>query len=192
MQGNESEIVGTYATSLSALYELGSTVEETTATMYSFGHTVPPVKTSLVNMLILMIIMLSGMLIAISIVGEKSDNTINAINVTPVSQTEFVMGKVLMGGFIALISIVASLLITGYNDINWLMIILVGISSMLLSFIVGFVQGLASKDVIEAGANVKLIMLPAGASIAVYELLAPNGSGQCTGIHSIGHSRQMT
>jgi ABC-type Na+ efflux pump permease subunit len=173
LQGNEPEIVGTYATSLSALYELGSTVEESTATMYSFGHTVPPVKTSLVNMLILMIIMLSGMLIAISIVGEKSDNTINAINVTPVSQTEFVMGKVLMGGFIALISIVASLLITGYNDINWLMIILVGMSSMLLSFIIGFVQGLASKDVIEAGANVKLIMLPAGASIAVYELLAP-------------------
>lgn len=172
LQGNESEMVVNYATSLSALYELGSTIEETTATIYSFERTVPPIKTMLVNMLISMIIMLSGMLIAISIVGEKADNTINAINVTPVSQTEFVLGKTLMGGSIALISIIISLFITGYNDINWLMIILVGISSMVLSLIVGFVQGLASQDVIEAAANVKLIMLPVAGSIAGYELLA--------------------
>lgn len=172
LQGNEPEVVESYATSLSALYELGSTIEETTATMYSFGRTVPPIKTMLVNMLISMIIMLAGMLIAISIVGEKADNTINAINVTPVSQTEFVMGKTLMGGGIALVSIIIALFITGYYDINWFMIILVGISSMALSLIVGFLQGLASDDVIEAATNVKLIMVPIAGSIAGYELLA--------------------
>ena len=174
IQGNESEIVENYAASLSALYELGSTVNETTATMYSFGHSVSPVKTMLVNMLISMTIMLAGMLIAISIVGEKADNTINAINVTPVSQTEFVLGKSLMGGFIALISIIISLLITGYYDINWLMIILVGLSSMVLSLVLGFVQGLASDDVIEAASNIKLIMLPVAGSIVGYELLSAN------------------
>ncbi len=171
-QGNEPEIVVGYATSLSALYELGSNIEESTATIYSFGHTVPPIKTMLVNMLIAMTIMLAGMLIAISIVGEKADNTINAINVTPVSQTEFIIGKSLMGGFIALISIIIALLITGYYDINWFMIILVGISSMALSLIVGFVQGLASDDIIEAATNVKMIMIPIAGSIAGYELLA--------------------
>lgn len=171
LQGNEPRIVEGYAISLSALYELGSAIDETTATMYSFGHTVPPIKTMLVNMLISMTIMLAGMLIAISIVGEKADNTINAINVTPVSQTEFVLGKTLMGGSTALISIIIALLITGYYDINWFMIILVGISSMVLSLIVGFVQGLASDDVMEAAANVKLILLPVAGSIVGYELL---------------------
>ena len=45
-----------------------------------------------------MITLLSGMLIAISIVGEKTDNTINAVNVSPASQTAFILGKSNDGG----------------------------------------------------------------------------------------------
>ncbi len=123
-------------------------------------------------MLISMIIMLSGMLIAISIVGEKADNTISAITVTPVSQNSYIIGKSMMGGFVALTAIIASLFITGYYDINWAMIILVALSSLILSMVVGFVQGIASDDIIEASANVKMIMLPIAGSIAGYELLA--------------------
>lgn len=172
LEGNEPEIVENYAISLSALYEAGATIDETTASIYSFRYTVPPIKTMLVNMLISLTIMLAGMLIALSIVGEKADNTINAINVSPVSQTQFIFGKTMMGGFIALISIVLALLITGYYSINWFMILLVGISSMVLSFIVGFLQGLASDDVIEAAANIKLVFLPVAGSIVGYELLS--------------------
>jgi len=61
LQGNESEIVEEYAVLLNTLYELGATEEETTAQLISFGRTVPPLKTMLVNMLILMTIMLAGM-----------------------------------------------------------------------------------------------------------------------------------
>jgi ABC-2 type transport system permease protein len=172
LQGNEPEIVEGYSVMLSSLYELGATKEETTATMLSFGHTVPPLKTMLVNMLISITIMLSGMLIAISIVEEKSENTINALNVTPLSQTGYVIGKSAMGGIIAMTSIILSLLITGYYDINWFMIIIVGLTSLMLSFVVGFLQGLASDDIIEAAANVKMIMLPIAGSIAGYELIA--------------------
>lgn len=172
LQGNESEVVEEYTALLSTFYELGTTKADTTATIMSFGHTVPPLKTMLVNGLISITIMLAGMLIAISIVGEKADNTINALNVTPLSQTGFVIGKSMMGGLIALGSIVVSLLITGYYDINWIMILLVGLMSLILSFTVGFLQGLASDDIIEAAANVKMIMLPAAGSIIGFELLA--------------------
>ncbi len=172
LQGNEAEVVEQYAKVLQAFYDIGTTKEDTTAVIKDFGHTVPPLKTMLVNMLISMTIMLAGMLIAISIVEEKSENTINAINVTPLSQTGFVVGKSLMGGVIALASIVVSLIITGYSDINWFMIILVGMMSMILTLVMGFVQGLASDDVIEAAANVKMIMLPVAGSIVGYELLA--------------------
>lgn len=174
LQGDEPDMVQSYATSLAALYQTGSTIEASNASMYSFEQSLSPIKTMLVNMLISMVVMLAGMLIAISIVGEKADNTINAVNVTPVSQTEFILGKTLLGGFIALFSIIISLLITGYVDINWLMIVLVGISSMALSLIVGFIMGLASDDVIEAATNVKMIMIPVAGSIAGYELLAAN------------------
>jgi len=172
LQGNESEIVEEYAVQLNTLYELGATEEETTAQLISFGRTVPPLKAKLVNMLIAMTIMLAGMLIAMSIVEEKAENTINAINVTPISQTGFVIGKSLLGGAAALLGIIGSVLITGFYDINWFMIVLVGLTSMILSLVVGFLQGLSSEDVMEAAGSVKLLFLPIAGSIAVYEFLA--------------------
>ncbi len=172
LQGNESKIVKDYAVQLNTLYELGATEEETTAQLISFGRTVPPLKAKLVNMLIAMTIMLAGMLIAIGIVEEKAENTINAINVTPISQTGFVIGKSLLGGAAAMLGIIGAVLITGFYDINWLMIILVGLTSMILSLVVGFLQGLSSEDIMEAAGGVKLIMLPLAGSIAVYELVA--------------------
>ena len=172
LQGNESETVEEYAVQLNTLYELGATEEETTAQLISFGRTTPPLKTMLVVMLISMTIMLAGMLIAMGIVEEKAENTINAINVTPVSQTGFVIGKSLLGGTAALLGIIGAVLITGFYDINWFMIVLVGLTSMILSLVIGFLQGLSSGDVIEAAGNVKLVMLPIAGSIAGYEFLA--------------------
>ncbi len=172
LQGNEPSMVKDYTALLNALYELGATKEQTTAQIMSFGRTVPPLKTMMVNMLISMTIMLVGMIIAIGIVEEKASNTINAINVSPLSQMGFAVGKSIFGGIMALIGIVASLLITGYYDINWFMLILVGITSMVLSLVVGFLQGLYSDDLMEAAASVKLLMLPIAGSIVGYELLS--------------------
>jgi len=174
LQGNELEMVEEYAVQLNTLYELGATEEETTARLISFGRTVPPLKAKLVVILISMTIMLAGMLIAMSIVEEKADSTINAINVTPRSQTGLVIGKSLMGGAAALMGIIGAVLITGFYDINWFMILLVGLTSMILSLVIGFLQGLSSADVIEAASNVKMIFLPIAGSIAVYEFASEN------------------
>lgn len=172
VEGNEDEALLGHVKVLNSLYDLGITGQETTAEILSFEKTVPPLKTKLVNMLILIIIMLAGMIISLGIVEEKSDNTISAMNVTPVSQNSFILGKSLLGGFSAVTSIILSLLITGYYNINWFMIIIVVITSMILSLVIGFLQGINSSDVIEAAAGVKMMMLPIIAAIAVYELLA--------------------
>jgi ABC-2 type transport system permease protein len=172
LQGNELETVEEYVVLLNTYYELGSTKEETTAQLISFGRTVPPLKTKLVNMLIAMTIMMTGMLISIGIVEEKAGNTISAINVTPISQTGFVIGKSLLGVVSALVGITGALLITGFYAINWFMILLVGLTSMILSFVIGFLQGLSSADVMEAAGSVKMIVLPLAGSIAGYEFLA--------------------
>jgi ABC-type multidrug transport system permease subunit len=174
LQGNESEMVEEYAVHLNTLYELGATKEETTAQLISFGRTVPPLKTMLVVMLISMTVMLAGMLIAMGIVEEKSENTINAINVTPVSQTGFVVGKSLLGGAAALVGIIGAVLITGFYDINWFMIVLVGLTSMILSLVIGFLMGLSSADVVEAAGNVKMVFLPIAGTVAVYEFASAN------------------
>ncbi len=172
LQGNESVATEQMTKTFSALYQLGATKAETTAEVLDFGLTVPPLKTKLVNMLILLTIMLSGMLIALGIVEEKQDNTVHAIQVTPVSQNTFILGKSLIGGLMTLGGIVGALLITGYYGVNWAMILLVGLTSMLLSLLVGFLQGLNSNDIIEAAAGVKMLMLPIAGSIAGYEFLS--------------------
>ncbi len=171
-QGNENQAIKEYVIALNALYEIDSTGEPSKVQIHSFGYNVPPLKAKLVNMLILLSVMLSGMLIAITIVEEKAENTISAVNVTPISQTGFVLGKSLLGGTVVMVSIMVSLLITGYYDINWGLILLVGFTAMLLSLIVGFLQGLNSKDVMEAAGSVKLVMFPIVLSVVGYELLA--------------------
>jgi len=172
LQGNESEMVEDYVLMLSAYYELGATKDETNAQLLSFGKTVPPLRTKLVNILVLLTITLAGMLIAMSIVEEKAENTINAINVAPIPQTAFVAGKSLFGSSAAMLGIIGAILITGFYDINWFMIIIVGLTSMTLSLVIGFLQGLSSKDVMEAAGSVKLLFLPITGSIAVYEFVA--------------------
>ncbi|NLB20179.1 MAG: ABC transporter permease [Clostridium sp.] len=174
VEGNEAPGFIEGAQRINVFYELGATKENTTAQVLSFEKSEPPLKGQLTNMLILMIIMLSGMIISLGIVEEKSDNTVSAMNVTPVTQNSFIMGKSLLGGVTALVSIVISLLILGYNDINWWMIILIGLTTMILTFVVGFIQGVSSSDVIEAAAGVKLLLLPMAGSIAGYELLSAN------------------
>jgi len=172
LEGNEDAYIASSMETLNVLYELGATKENTTAEIYSFEKTVPPLKTKLVNMLILMVIMLAGMIISLGIVEEKADNTVSAMNVSPVSQNEFIIGKSILGGSVALGSIIISLLILGYYDINWIMIILVGMTTMILTFVVGFLQGISSTDVIEAAAGVKMMLLPIAGSIVGYELLS--------------------
>ncbi len=172
VEGNEEPGIIKSAEVYNVLFELGATRENSTAQILSFEKTVPPIKSKLANMLILMLIMLSGMIISLGIVEEKSDNTVSAMNVTPVSQNAFILGKSLLGSGVAMVSIVISLLILGYYDINWGMILLVGLTTMILTFVVGFLQGISSDDVIEAAAGVKLMLLPIAGSIAGYELLS--------------------
>lgn len=172
VEGNEDPGVLEIAQMVHRFYQADADKDNSLADMYSFEKTVHPLKSKLANMLILLVIMLAGMIISLGLVEEKSDNTISAMNVTPVSQNAFIIGKSLLGGFVALGSIVISLLILGYYDINWFMIILVGFTTMILTFVVGFLQGINSSDVIEAAAGVKLMMLPIAGSIAGYEFLS--------------------
>jgi ABC-2 type transport system permease protein len=52
------------------------------------------------------------------------------------------------------------------------MILLSGFTSMLLSLIIGFLQGINSKDIMEAAGSVKILMFPMALSIAGYELFS--------------------
>ena len=114
------------------------------------------------------------MLIAMNILEEKVDQTVAAINVTPTSRRAFILGKGFTGMFVAIVSSIAVILITGFYTVNIGQAVLVIFSTTILSLIIGFLQGLNSDDFMEAAGSVKLLFLPMAGSIAGYEFVKGN------------------
>lgn len=151
-------------------YEEKGEISSGHASFTDFGRTAPPLKSTLITGLLILITILSGMLISLGIVDEKSDKTIRAMKVTPVSTTSFILGKGLIGIIYTLVCGIAILFVSGYFAGNALQILMVLLASSFISLIVGFLVGLTSDDFIEAAGNVKLIMIPAIIPILVTEL----------------------
>ncbi len=170
-QGNEPESVVEFAKLLNSYHALDLDVENTTAVIESFGRTESPLKKLLVNIMILMTSVLAGMLISINIVEEKVDNTVSAINVSPISRVGFILGKSMTGMFLAVYGTVAILWITGFSDVNLGQIALAIVSVTLLSILIGFIEGINNDDVMNAAAGIKMLFLPLGAGVAAAELL---------------------
>jgi ABC-type multidrug transport system permease subunit len=170
-QGNEPESVVSFAKFLNTAAELDMQVSETTAVIETFGRTEPPLKKMLVNLTILLTSILVGMLISINIVEEKADKTVRAISVTPISQAAFILGKSMIGIFLAIFGTVAILWITGFVDVNIGQVLLTILSVSLLSVLVGFIEGINNDDIMNAAASMKLLFLPVGAAVAAAELL---------------------
>ena len=170
-QGNEPESVTDHAKLMNAYYLLDMQVDETTVEFQSFGRTEAPLKKMLVNAAMMFTAVMSGMLISISLVEEKMDNTVAAINVSPISRFGYVLGKSLFGMGYSVIGVIALLWITGYGNVNIGQMIVAIIGVTILSIIIGFIQGVMNKDVMEAAGSVKMLFFPLIGAIAVSEFV---------------------
>ncbi len=171
-QGNEPAGVVDFTKALQALYVLDAKVEDSTAEIISFGMDIPPLKKMLVNISILFTSVLGGMLIAINIVEEKGDNTISAVNVTPISRMGFILGKSMTGLILPIYGSISIILITGFSHVNLLQMMLIVLSASLLSLLIGFVEGLANDDMMTAAGSFKMIFLPVAGAVAVAEAVS--------------------
>jgi hypothetical protein len=171
-QGNEPGYVVEFAKVLKTLYENGLSIDESNAEIIGFGKETPPLKKMLVNISILLSSVLGGMLITINIVEEKADNTISAINVTPISGLGYILGKSAMGLIMPLYGTFALILITGYGGVNILQILLLMLSAAVLSMIIGFLEGLTNDDMVMAVGNFKIVFMPMAGAIAVAEAVS--------------------
>lgn len=173
-QGNEPESVIDHARLLNTYHDLQMQVDESSVEFISFGRTEPPLKKMLVNAAMMFTAVLAGMLISLNLVEEKMDNTVAAVNVSPISRIGYVIGKSLVGVFFSMIGAVVILWITGYQGVNigQALVAIMGVTS--LSLIIGFLQGVINKDVMEAAGSIKLLFFPLAGAIAVAELVNAN------------------
>jgi ABC-type multidrug transport system permease subunit len=170
-QGNEPESVVEMAKLLKTYVELDVDIDNSTAEIKTFGRTEPPLKKLLVNLAIMLTSVLGGILISINIVEEKSDNTVSAINVTPTSRVAFILGKSMIGMFLAVYGAAALVAITGFADVNLGQMLLAIAAVTVLSMLIGFIQGINNDDVMSAAAGIKMLFLPLAAGVAAAEFL---------------------
>jgi len=171
-QGNEPDYVVDYVKNLAAFdqYDIGK--EQSMAEIVDYGRDIPPLKKLMVNTAMIFTSILGGMLIALNIVEEKTDNTISAIHLSPVSRVGFIAGKSIIGIVIPVIGSILILIITGFKGINYFHVLLMVTTSCIISILIGFIEGINNDDVMNAAGNMKLLFLPLFGSIAAVELLA--------------------
>jgi ABC-type Na+ efflux pump permease subunit len=161
-----------YVKNLTAFDHYGIGTEDSTAEIVDYGKDIPPLKKIMVNTAIIFTSILGGMIIALNIVEEKTDNTISAIHLSPVSRMGYIAGKSLMGVFVPVVSTFLILVITGFRSINFFHAFLMIATSCIISILIGFIEGINNDDVMNAAGNMKMLFLPLFGCIAGEELLA--------------------
>lgn len=129
------------------------------------GWKLSPLKQYGASFLVIFMSVLGGMIILLNIVEEKQYNTLAAVNVSPISRIEFVIGKGLLGFVFPIIHAFGILGILHFPDINYWMVTAVTISIALISVIVGFVIGVMNDNPISAISSMKTLFIPILASI---------------------------
>ena len=171
-QGDEPDYVIDYVKNLTAFHHYDIKIVDSQAEIVDYGRDIPPLKKMMVNISLMFTSILGGMIIALNIVEEKTDNTISAIHLSPVSRIGFIAGKSIIGVFIPVVGAFIMLLMTGFRDINYFHALLMITTSCIISIIIGFIEGINNDDIMNAAGNMKMLFLPLAGAVAAVELLA--------------------
>lgn len=129
------------------------------------GWEMSPLKQHGGNIIILFTTVLGGMMIVLNLVEEKMNNTLSAINVSPASKVQLVLGKGFLGFMLSLLGSLAAVWILGFGYINYGMLLVSLVSIACISMIIGFGIGVVNDEPIAAVASMKVTFLPVLLSI---------------------------
>ncbi len=159
-QGNESEGTVKILEYIVNSYENKDMEMPIEIKISDVGWKLSPLKQYGANLMVIFMSVLGGMIILINIVEEKQYNTLSAVNVSPITRAEFVIGKGLLGFVLPIIDAFAILGILGFPGINYGMVTVVVISIAIISIIIGFVIGVMNDNPLSAISSMKTIFMP--------------------------------
>ncbi|WP_105616233.1 ABC transporter permease [Vallitalea okinawensis] len=137
------------------------------------GYSLSPIASIGSISVIITAIVLSGMFIGLSIIEDKEQRTLAALNVTPMSKSEYIIGKSSLGLILSIINTILVLWIFNLMNINILQVILLAITSYSLALVFGFFMGVTSSNQTEGIATAKIFLFIISISI-IGALLLPN------------------
>lgn len=134
-------------------------------TVSDVGWRLSPIRQYGGSILAIFVSVFGGMIIMMNLVEEKQENTLAAMNVTPVERTTFVMGKGLLGFLVPLIQVFGVLFIMDYGPIDYLKVLVVTIAIASISVMIGFLIGVTNDNVIGAISSMKVLFIPIHGSV---------------------------
>lgn len=164
-QGNELPGTDLVLRNVLRRIQAGEGALPVTVRVSDVGYGMSPLKLQGGLLLIIMTTVFGGMLILLNLIEEKMSNTISAINVSPASRPEFIVGKGMLGFATPIVGSMAAVYILGFRDFDLAMFVVSLISLALTSLIVGFVIGVTNDEPISGIAAMKGVFVPVLASV---------------------------
>lgn len=124
------------------------------------GWRLSPVKQYGGSLLAVFVTVFGAMVLMIHLVEEKQENTLAAMNVTPVKRWEYVAGKSLLGFLLPVVHVLAILVILNYGAINYAMALVITLALVLITVTTGFAIGVKTDNVIVAISALKMMFFP--------------------------------
>jgi ABC-2 type transport system permease protein len=172
LQGNESEGTDmTGAMLLDAFF--GRKAMNFDVRLDDLGKSESPFRTAGSLFIMLYVLAIPGFMVGLSLVEEKESNTMSALNVSPLTIPELILGKALFGSAAALFQMYVIIFMLGIYPVNLLMVLAMWIPGLISGLIIGFLIGVAAKDQIAAIGMMKFSFLPLVVSFAG-SLFIPN------------------
>lgn len=119
----------------------------------------PPVATMGGSIFIAFMIIITAFIIGLGVVMDKEYGTDKALRVSPLSKTDYFIGKSLFPLFVMALYTIIALLMLGLMHVNILQVYLVVLSSFTISLLFGLLIGALGKNEIEAIGIGKLLSM---------------------------------
>lgn len=164
-QGNELPQSDEALSSLLNRFAYGEAPVPVKVVVRAVGRQMSPLKLQSAVLLIMFTTVFGGMLIMLNLIEEKMSNTISAMNVSPASRAEFIIGKGLLGFIMPIIGSLGALVVLGVDTFNPSMLVVSVVSLAFISLIIGFGIGVMNSDPISGIASMKGLFIPLLASV---------------------------
>lgn len=120
------------------------------------GKTLSPVALIFFIFVVVISFLLGGLAIGFNIIDEKESKAMKGLSVTPLKNSELILGHSIMGVVLPVIHALAAVFILGLLDVEIGKLILVTVLSSPVGILTGFFLGLSSANQMAGIANMKI------------------------------------
>jgi ABC-2 type transport system permease protein len=124
------------------------------------GRQASPIRPYMAGMLALSAALFGGIVMGFAIIEDKTAGTMGALGVSPLSSTEYIAGRAVLGMTLAVVLTFGSLYVMGAAPFDALQVLALTTSGALLAVTLGFLIGSIASNPIEAIGTFKFGFMP--------------------------------